>query len=253
MLGAHYPRDVDLGLAGRRVVLIGAGGAIGQAVIGALRDERVELTLVSHRPPPAAATERWITADLAEAGQLRRLMDTLSAEPPDVLISLAAAPIAGRIPSDRVEELNRAMTVKVWGPAAVAETVGPKMAEAGWGRIVLTSGFAGREPLTDHVHGAINAAVRNLVKSFATRWAARGVTVNAVCPGPVHSERMEQWRAKVRGTERHPLAQGVASLPRRRDLDAAEVAAAIVFVASAPASGLNGTEVVVDGAATLGI
>lgn len=244
---------MELGLAGRRILVVGVGGTIGQAVVVALHRERAELTLVSHRPAPLDARERWITADLADPADLRRLLGEVSSEPPDVVISLAATPIKGPIPSERLEELDRAMRVKVWGPGAIAEAVGPKMAAAGWGRIVLTSGFAGHEPLTDHVHGVTNAAVRNLVKSLATRWAARGVTVNAVCPGPVRSARMDRWRAQMRGIERHPLAQGVEMLPRQRDLDAEEVAAVFTFVASVPASGLNGTELVVDGAATLGM
>lgn len=243
---------MDLGLAGRRVLLLGAGGAIGQAVVAALQREGAEITLVSHRPPPASTSTTWLTADLAIAAQRQRVIEAVLARPPEAMISLAAMPVIGRISSDQDDQLNRAMSIKVWGPAAIAEAVGPKMAEAGWGRIVLTSGFAGREPLSDYLHGVTNAGIRNLVKSISARWAAHGVTVNAVAPGPVRSDRLDRWRAVAVG-ERHPLAKGGSALPRGRDLEPEEIAGVIVFVASVPASGLNGTEVVVDGGATLGI
>jgi NAD(P)-dependent dehydrogenase (short-subunit alcohol dehydrogenase family) len=243
---------VDLGLAGRRALVIGAGGTIGRAVVPALRAEGVDVTVVSHRPA-SDPTTAWLTADLADPAQRQMLIDTVRTRSLDIVVSLAATPGTGRVSTLSAEELDRAMAIKVWGPAAIVEAVAPGMAERGSGRIVLTSGLAGREPLTDYVRGGVtNAAIRNLVKSLAPRWAARGVTVNAISPGPVHSPRLDEWRASGSG-ERHPWMSGAAAMPAGRDVEADEVAAVIVFLVSAKASGINGTEIQVDGAATLGI
>jgi NAD(P)-dependent dehydrogenase (short-subunit alcohol dehydrogenase family) len=171
----------------------------------------------------------------------------------DIFVALAASGVRGDLGAVEDRDLDLATWVKVWGPAIVAEAVAPSMASTGWGRIILTSGIAGREPVPGFLAGgATNAAVRNMVKGLSERWAANGVTVNAVCPGPVVSDRMATTRRHA-ASARHAWMAGAEGMPARRYLQPDEVAHVVTFLASEAASGVNGAEIVVDGAALLGI
>jgi NAD(P)-dependent dehydrogenase (short-subunit alcohol dehydrogenase family) len=242
---------MKLGLTGRSATLLGARGAIGRALSEELAAEGVQLTLAS-RTPPAAGRLTWLQTDIADPISRGALIRRMLEDGCDIFVALAASGVRGELTAAPGGELDLAMWVKVWGPAIVVEEVAPRMAQAGWGRIVLASGIAGHEPVPGYLAGGVaNAAVRNVVKGLSERWAANGVTINAVCPGPVASERLSTTREQGAGA-RHAWVAGPERMPARRYLDPAEVAHVITFLVSTAASGINGAEIVVDGAATLG-
>jgi NAD(P)-dependent dehydrogenase (short-subunit alcohol dehydrogenase family) len=208
---------------------------------------------VAGRTRPDSDEFAWIEADVASKASREELIRRMLESKCDVFVALAASGVRGDLATVADQDLDHAMRVKVWGPAIIAEAIGPAMASAGWGRIVMTSGLAGHEPVPGYLAGGVtNAAVRNIVKGLAERWAADGVTVNAVCPGPVLSERLAGTRGQGTGA-RHVWMAGPERMPARRYLDPREVARVVTFLVSDAASGINGTEIVVDGAAMLGI
>ncbi len=244
---------MNLGLAGRRALVLGAGGVIGRAVAHELEAEGARITVVSRARRPDDERFEWVQVDIAEPASRDGLIERMSAVGCDILISLAAAPARGDLRSVPPKDLDAAMQVKVWGPAILVEALAPAMAQAGWGRILLTSGVAGREPMAGYLAGGIaNAAVRNLVKGLGPRWAAKGVTVNAICPGPVRSARLQSTRSQA-VNPRQGWMTDAGLMPAGRYLEPQEVARVIVFLVSDAAAGINGTEVVVDGGATLGV
>ncbi len=77
----------------------------------------------------------------------------------------------------------------VMAPMRLMRALAPAMAERGWGRIVNVSSSSGKRPSgTNMAYSVTKAAQLSLSRAFADLYAARGVLVNAVAPGPVGTE-----------------------------------------------------------------
>ena len=141
------------------------------------------------------------------------------------------------------------MHVNVRGVVMGMQAVLPSMLARGSGAIVVTasvSGLGGDPGMW--AYNTSKAAVINLVRATAIDVAARGVRVNAVCPGPTHSgmtepvrESRPEWYAGLR-----------SHVPMQRWGEAAEIAAVIAFLASPAASFVTGVAIPVDGGVTAG-
>lgn len=110
-------------------------------------------------------------------------------------------------------------------------------------------GLIGRP--ADPLYDASKHAITGLTKSMAVAYAQQGIRVNAVCPGPVDTPLMrgtmsdEEFQAKVPGF--------VASTPAARIARAAEVAAAVVFLAPDESPAVTGAALPVDGGKAAGV
>jgi 3-oxoacyl-[acyl-carrier protein] reductase len=133
--------------------------------------------------------------------------------------------------------------------------VTPVLADRGWGRIVNVSSSSGKRPSgTNMAYSVTKAAVLSLSRAFADLYAARGVLVNAVTPGPVADELwlasggMADQQAQARGVTREEVLEQVAGrTPVGRLGRAEEIAAVIVFLCSEAASNVVGAAWSVDG------
>ena len=134
----------------------------------------------------------------------------------------------------------------VMGPMRLMRAAGPRMADAGGGRIVNVCSSAGKRPsLTNPAYAVTKAAQLSLSRVFADRYAADGVLVNAVAPGAVTSPLwtapggLADQAAAARGISREEALEAqAAKIPLGRLAEPAEVAAVIVFLCSA--AGLDG-------------
>jgi NAD(P)-dependent dehydrogenase (short-subunit alcohol dehydrogenase family) len=117
------------------------------------------------------------------------------------------------------------------------------MLEAGYGRIVNMSSQAGLVAIRDHaVYSATKGGVNMLTKVLAVEWSGRGVTVNAVAPTfiytPGTAERLDEPEYRRAVVERIPAGR-VGTIE--------DVAAAVLYLASEPASLVTGHILSVDG------
>ena len=131
------------------------------------------------------------------------------------------------------------------------------MVERGWGRVVNVSSTAGKRPsaqMPDYSVG--KAAQLSLSKQFADRYAADGVLVNAVCPGPTASDLwMEPGglldQSRVHGGEEQSREEAMKTVGSKRPIGRLatpeEIASAIVFLCSERASYVSGAAWSVDG------
>jgi 3-oxoacyl-[acyl-carrier protein] reductase len=230
----------------RAAVVTGASGVIAHAVAERLSRAGFAVVPVS----------RGEGDDLTSREGVQACVERLraAAVSPDAIVGLAATPSRGDVQDLPDDRLHSAQFVKVWAHALLVEAFAPDMAERGWGRVVLAGGITGREPVDGYLVGAVvNAGVRALAKGLALRWGGRGITVNAVAPGPVASPRFEAVRETAAPGARNPFMQGPAGMPAGRYLTPEEIAGVIAFLCSDEGAGINGTEVLVDGAASLGI
>jgi 3-oxoacyl-[acyl-carrier protein] reductase len=129
------------------------------------------------------------------------------------------------------------------------------MADRGWGRIVNICSSSGKRPSgTNMAYSVTKAAELSLSRAFADLYAARGVLVNAVAPGPVGGDLwlapggLADQQARARGISREEVLESTGSrTPIGRLGTEEEIAAVIVFLCSERASNVAGAAWSVDG------
>jgi NAD(P)-dependent dehydrogenase (short-subunit alcohol dehydrogenase family) len=114
------------------------------------------------------------------------------------------------------------------------------MARNGKGAIVNIGSITGlRGSSGSAIYSANKAAIHSFTKSWADEYGPSGVRVNAVAPGPIATERQQEFADHV-----EPL---LARIPSQRMSTPQEVAAAVVFLASDAAANIHGAILSVDG------
>jgi NAD(P)-dependent dehydrogenase (short-subunit alcohol dehydrogenase family) len=217
----------------------GADVAITSRTIASAQDAAVEI---------ARATERKVVgleADVSRAIDVTRLVD--QAEEAlggiDILVNNAGVNIRGASDALSEADWDTVIDTNLKGPFLCARAFGPRMAARGWGRIInlgsILSVIAlpGRAP-----YAASKAGVANLTRVLGLEWAAQGVTVNAICPGPFGTEMN---RPLLNDPEKY--AAFVAKIPMGRWGELHEIKGAAVFLASDASSFVTGSLLFVDG------
>jgi 3-oxoacyl-[acyl-carrier protein] reductase len=261
---------VDFGLRDRACVVTGASRGIGEATAIALAKAGAAVLLVGRRED--ALQEVAAAAKAAGAPQAEPLaLDVTQPDAPDELIAAAQTHLsgidvlvnnAGTSAVRTLEDLTDADWQEQWelhvmAPMRLMRAAAPVMAENGWGRIVNVSSSSGKRPSqTNMAYSVTKTAELSLSRHFAELYAAKGVLINAIAPGPVASELwtgpggLADQTAKAKGiTREEALEQAGAKVPIGRLGTAEEIAAVIVFLCSEAASNVAGAAWSVDGGA----
>ncbi len=143
----------------------------------------------------------------------------------------------------------------VMAPMRLMRAAAPAMVERSWGRIVNVCSSSGKRPSQTNVaYSVTKAAELSLSRAFADLYAAEGVLVNAIAPGPVASELwtapggLADQIAQARGTSREEVLDAQAGrVPIGRFATEEEIASVIVFLCSEAASNVTGAAWSVDG------
>lgn len=142
------------------------------------------------------------------------------------------------------EDWRRSMAVTLDGTFYCLRAVLPVMLDQGGGAVVITasvSGLAGDYGMS--AYNAAKAGVIGLTRSAAVEYAAHGIRVNAVCPGPIDTPPVRQLFARQPSVRDAVLG----ALPQRRLGTPEEVASVVLFLASDEASLVNGVALPADG------
>jgi NAD(P)-dependent dehydrogenase (short-subunit alcohol dehydrogenase family) len=223
-------RATALALArrGARIVVSGRDAARGKDVVDRIRAE--------------GGTADFIAADLRDAASARdlarRSQETAGAI--DILVNNAAIFPFG--PTSETDEatIDRVYAINVKVPFVLVGELAPKMAERGKGAIVNLSSMVSEFGVAGMaLYGSSKAALDLLTKSWAAEFGPKGVRVNAVSPGPTHTEGTAPMGDAI--------DQMAAIAPAGRAASADEIAAAIVYLASDDASFVHGVVLSVDG------
>ncbi len=249
-------------MAGRRVLVTGASRGVGRAVAVAFAaaGDRVA---VHHRDSPALAAgtlaalagdgHTVVQGDLADPAAVRSFVEAAAATLGglDVLVNNAAV-FAPRHPPAEVsyEEWQQAWThivgVNLLGTANVTFCALPHLRASGAGRVVNVSsrGAYRGEPQVP-AYGASKAALNSLGQSLALALAGDGIAVSTVAPGFVETDMSNADLKAPRGAEIR------AQSPFNRVAQPAEVAAAVLYLASAEAEWASGAVLDLNGASYL--
>lgn len=239
---------MNLGLEGRVCVVTGGTRGIGAATASMLAQEGARVLTVARS---GGDLELDVTAP--DAGE--RVL-AACADPPWALVNNAGMSRARALDDLDDADWQAQWELHVMAPMRLMRTCAPAMAEAGGGRIVNVASSAGRRPSgrLDASYSVTKSAQLSLSRVFADAWAASGVLVNAVTPGVVDGELWrgegglaDQLAARTGRTRDEVLESTGASPPLGRMGTAEEIAAAIVFLCSEPASNVAGAAWAVDG------
>ena len=240
----------------RRVVVTGGAKGIGRAVAEQLaglgdevivlgRDrEALQLFAAAHDNVEARVCD--VTDEDAVTATFERLADV------DVLINNAGIGESAPLGKTTLATWERHFAVNVTGAFLCMRAVVPGMRERGDGAIVTVASVTGRVgvPYTS-AYTASKHAVIGLTRAVAAELAGTGVRVNAVCPTFVRTEMTVRSVANIVERTGRAAADAEATLaamsPLGRLLEPAEVADAVVFLASPGATAINGQSVVIDG------
>lgn len=242
---------MDLCIDGRICVVTGATRGIGAATARMLAQEGARVLSVARH---GAELELDVTDP--DAGE--RVL-AASAATPWALVNNAGASAARPLHELTDADWQEQWEVHVMASMRLMRAIAPAMAEAGGGRIVNVASSSGKRPSRrlDASYSVTKAAQLSLSRVFADAYAAEGVLVNAVAPGPVATPAWtddgglaDQIARRRGGTRDEVLAATGAGIPIRRMGREDEVAAVIVFLCSERASDVAGAAWSVDGGST---
>ncbi len=188
-----------------------------------------------------------VSLDVTDAEDWRAAVDALTeaAGGVDILVNNAGLYARERLQDIGEADWDRIMAVNAKGPFLGVQAVFASMRSRGGGSIVNISSTAGiRASIATH-YGSSKGAVRLMSKSVAVQGAPHRIRCNSVHPGPVDTS---MGHAAVPADIRDDR---LGRIPLGRFAEPREIANAVLFLASDESSFITGTELIVDGGATI--
>jgi 3-oxoacyl-[acyl-carrier protein] reductase len=261
---------MDLDIAGKRALVLGASSGLGAASALALAAEGVHVIAASRSPErllqSAAAQDKHIAqrlhphpVDLAAPASVQALIDAVIAEGGiDILVNNGGGPSPGGVQGQPAEAWSVAFEAMAISLFRITQALLPAMIAASWGRIITIGSSGVEQPIPNlALSNTIRAAVAGWSKSLAAEVAASGVTVNLVLPGRIDTDRvraLDTARAIRTGESLEAIRRGSRNeIPADRYGRAEEFGAVVAFLASSQASYITGSMLRVDGGLIKGL
>ena len=238
-------------LAGQHALVTGAGRGIGLEIARTLKGAGATVTIGEYAEDAgrAAAEElggNFVQVDVRDPRSAERLVEQAEGYAPlDILVNNAG--IAKNVEAEHTSDddwLN-ILNVNLNGVFWCSRAAGQRMLKRGSGSVVNIASMSGmivNKPQPQAAYNTSKAGVIMLTKSLAAEWAKRGVRVNSVSPGYIGTEMTklgmsnEEWNR-----------QWLEMTPMNRVGEPADIAHAVLYLASDAARFATGTNLVVDG------
>jgi 3-oxoacyl-[acyl-carrier protein] reductase len=255
---------MELGLGGRRALITGASKGIGAATAAALAAEGVAVALVARSEDGLAArcaeiaaaggTAVPIVADLSDPGAPAAAVEQAVAALGglEILVNNVGASPNGTVEQVDDETWQASLDLKLLGYVRAMRAAGPHLRAAGRERgpvIVNVLGLQGIQASAGYVLACINTALVHVSRSAAEHYAADGIRVVAVHPGPTATDRLLRMFG---GDRERAQSYAAGQVPIGRLVEPAEVAATITWLCSTAAAAITGDSILVDGGAARG-
>jgi NAD(P)-dependent dehydrogenase (short-subunit alcohol dehydrogenase family) len=255
----------EVSLAGLHAIVTGGGSGIGAAAAMELARLGARLTLIGRRTVKLGGTCAELTLqhggdhfyEVADVTRPEAVTTAFAAAvkragPAAILVNNAGAAESAPFLKTDLALLERMMSVNLNAAFLCTQAVLPAMLVAGHGRIVnvaSTAGVAGYAYVAAYC--AAKHALVGMTRALAREVAAKGITVNAVCPGYTDTDlvarAVDNIAAKTGRAAEEARADLAAGNPMGRLVMPAEVAATIGFLCSPGAASITGQAIVVAG------
>lgn len=248
---------MDLGIAGKRAIVIGGSSGLGLASTEALAAEGVSIALFARNAEQMETvctdvTDRHGVAAQGFAGDVTSRKDVRAMARwlertggADILVlntPRPPSPMRDFLDEDDDDRWDAAARDQLDSALNVLRAVTPLMLGKGWGRIVGITSASVKQPMPRHAVSSIfRAGVQAALKHLVDEVAPHGVTVNAVAPATVITPTFAQF---------HDLEARVAAIPLRRAGRAEELGGTVAFLASQQAGFITGQVIQLDGGMT---
>jgi 3-oxoacyl-[acyl-carrier protein] reductase len=233
--------------SGRRVIVTGACGGIGRAIVDALAHSGCAVAACDapgvpvDGVPGAAATATFDVRDpeAVREGAARAIAELGGCDA--IVANAGVVDIIGRAERFSDEEWRRDIETNLHGAFFLARAAFAELAASGDGRIVLLSSVAAEVGVPRQVgYGASKAGLVGMARTLAAEWAGRGIRCNVVMPGFVATPKVLAIPPQVRES-------ALARIPLGRFAEPQELAGVVSFLLSPAAAYLNGVVLRVDG------
>ena len=245
-------------IAGRTVLVTGGTKGIGKGIARIFVSAGAQVAIVGRDPETGSAAEAdlggsgsgvaFIQADVRTSADAARMVAE-TVQRFDGLDILCAN--AGIFPNIRLAEMTEhdidaILATNVKGTMLAVKAAMPELAKSGHGRVVITSSITG--PITGYPgwshYGATKAAQLGFLRTAAIELAPHWITMNAVVPGNIESEGLNELGPEYR-------AKMESSIPQKRLGTPADIGNVALFLATDEAAYITGQTIIVDGGQTL--
>jgi NAD(P)-dependent dehydrogenase (short-subunit alcohol dehydrogenase family) len=254
-----------MGVLDQKVCLVtGAGRGIGRAIAEAFAREGAKVAVTARSAAEleevvaamrsGGAEALAIVADLADRAAPKRIVDEVRVKwgPIQVLVNNAGIGSSANpkpVVSFDDDFWDLSMQINLTAPYLLSKLVLPDMVKARAGRILTVASINGK---IGSLHGAAYAASKHgvigLMRTLAMETARDGITVNSICPGPVHTlmhdKRLAYDSART-GKSVDELSAAMTAIGRRLEPD--EIAPLAVYLAGDSAAAVTGQAINIDG------
>lgn len=244
---------MDLKIKGRTALVFGASQGLGKAVAKSLVGEGVAVILCARNEQTLTATQKEIGAqgvivgDLSKPGEATRVCEQAFKKlgSLDILVTNTGGPKSGEFLDISIEQWQQDFQSLWLSSVESLQFVLPKMKARGFGRVVMLTSIAAKEPLARlTTSNGLRAGLDGLCKSISNEFAPYGITINVVRPGFIDTDRMRQLNVTNDSVSKIAAAKRIGR-PE-------EIGDVVAFLVSEKASYITGQSISVDGGATKG-